>query len=179
MMLFNRKPTEPEPEISGADALRLRLNTWKNKPGCWHAIVRDVKGIRHHSLQAFADGADNLTVDVLKDLTKVMMNGHVIYDEASGKLKSAYADNPPTSIGIVPGPYINPNPTIAAAQAALQAAMKTAAGPERSAPRSAAPPVPMTTKRPGFIGDFYPVAVKAPEPVKKEKFVRLREGPVG
>ena len=77
-------------------------------------------------LESVAAGADNLSVEILKDLTKVMLCGHAAYDETTGMLKSTN-DAPPTSIGIAPEPWRHPDAKIAAAQEAYKAALKAAA----------------------------------------------------
>ena len=123
-------------------------------------------------LESVAAGADNLSVEIMKDLTKVMLCGHAAYDETTGMLKSTN-DAPPTSIGIAPEPWRHPDAKIAAAQEAYKAALKAAA-PELRMPPASAQPVQTTTKRPGFLGEFFPVAVKSPEPERREKFVRAR-----
>ena len=133
-----------------------RLRAWHSQPGRSAAIVRDTKGLGPAALDAFANGADNLSIEVLKDLTRVMLGGYVIFDAESGMLKSAYANDPPALAGIPPEPYVNPDPTIAQAQAAYRAALKAARGPERRGPELAKPElVQTTTKRAGFLGDFF------------------------
>jgi hypothetical protein len=78
--------------------------------------MRGVKGLSPHGLESFVAGQDNLSVEMLKSLTKEVFSDYVIYDEPTGILKSKFADVPPTKGGFIPQPWRNPDPAIAAAR---------------------------------------------------------------
>ena len=138
----------------------------------WNAIIRDVKGLSPQMLDSFVAGKD-LSVEVLKDLTKVMLNGHAVYDEASGMLKTAY-DAPPIPMGYPPDAFVHHDPKVAKMQAACREALK-AAESSRTTGIKLEPAAPTTTKREGWLGEFFPTPVKVSEPVRRERFIRKRE----
>ena len=62
----------PEPTVIGTDILRRALLAHNSKPHALTAVAREIEGIGVGTLEAFATGNANLSIDVLKALTRVM-----------------------------------------------------------------------------------------------------------
>jgi hypothetical protein len=160
MNIFKHKEAiVEEPNISGVDIIRARLAAWSAKPAVLQAVARDVEGVGIGSLQDFIAAKREFSAEILVALTKVVYAGHAVFDPVSMMLKSAYEDQPVRSF-VRPDPYQPPADHVVARAGGL---------------RLPPPQTKTTTERKGWLGTFYPVAEKAPEPAKREKFVRLRE----
>jgi hypothetical protein len=161
MNIFKRnEAAAEEPNINGVHALRARLAAWSAKPAVLQAVARDVEGVGIGSLQDFIAGKREFSAEILVALTMVVYEGHAVFDPVSMMLKSAYKDQPVRSF-VRPDPYKPPADYVVVRSGGLR-------GLQASETKT-------TMERMGWLGTFYPVAEKAPEPAKREKFVRLRE----
>ena len=88
MSLFSRKEVEPEPVVTGVDALRRAVKVRDAKAGVLLAVVREIDGLGITALEAFAAGKANLSVGHLKALAKVLYP-HSEYDPELNLLRSA------------------------------------------------------------------------------------------
>ena len=153
MNLFNRnkEPAMSEPEITGTQAIRARVLARKKRAHL--ARTAEDLGLSLQALEAFADGADNMPVAALEKLASEFYNGGVKYDAASDRLVDLNVASPWTPL--IPDPWQNPDPGIAAAQQAYKAALKAAHGPEPHLSPRPEQPGPATSsgrpaRRPGF-----------------------------
>lgn len=159
-----RKEVMPAPETSGVDVLRRTLRAWSNKSAVLIAVARDVDGVGLEKLDSFMHGKTDLSAEILQRLTTVMYGGHAVFDPESGMLKSAYADRPTLSY-TVPEPYRPPADFVIA---------RPTIGPQPIMP----PAAKTTTKRDGWLGEYFPTPVEPPVVRKKrEPFVRARPEP--
>jgi hypothetical protein len=162
MSIFKKEVT-PAPEITGIDVLRRTLRAWSERSAVLNAVARDVDGVGIEKLDSFMHGRTDLSAEILARLTTVMYGGHAVYDVESGMLKSAYADRPTPSY-TVPEPYKPPADFVIA---------RPTIGPQPVKPST----TKTTTKRDGWLGEYFPTPVEPPVVREKprEPFVRLRE----
>jgi hypothetical protein len=152
MNLFGRKEASmSEPEITGTEAIRRRVHARWRKVHLSRTAL-DI-GVALPDLEAFAKGEKSrLPEAAMHTLTKEMNpNGSVKFDAASDRLIDT--NTTATSMGIVPEPWVNPDPAIAAAQAAYKAALAAAKPPEPVRTKPVPPGVASSgrlPKRPGF-----------------------------
>jgi hypothetical protein len=92
----------PEPITTGIDVLRRTVAARNSKPHALTAIAGAIEGIGVGSLEAFATGHKDLSIETLKELTKVLYP-HAEYDVESGMLRSS--NRTPARSFIVPDRY--------------------------------------------------------------------------
>ena len=98
---------------TGTDAIRQMLRV-RNKKINLAILARDL-GISSDALQAFIDGKRSLPIPVLQGLTKVLWNGHAVYDPEVDRLRPARQE-PAKPLGVLPSLTI-PLPTYTAGPA--------------------------------------------------------------
>ena len=103
MNVFSRKEVTPEPTITGVDVLRRTVKASDAKAGVLLAIVREIDGIGISTLEAFAAGKTDLSVELLQKLTKVLYP-HSELDLESGMLRSA--NRAPSTSYITPDRFV-------------------------------------------------------------------------
>lgn len=77
-----------EPAITGIDVLRKTLHARNRSPHALSLIASEIDGAGVATLEAFAAGKVDLSVEQLKALTRVLYP-HSEYDEAANLLQSA------------------------------------------------------------------------------------------
>ena len=116
-------------------------------------------------VEAFAKGED-LNPECKEKLALSLHNGRALYDATVDQMRSPEVESKP--LGRHPDP--NRYPGVVDKKAVAQAhprALRTEKSPL---------PEPVTvTTRPGWVGSHAPIAVKAPDHVSHEKFVRVTE----
>src|SRR6476620_2595136 len=95
------------------DAIRQRLRVRIKKMNL--AILSRDLGISSDALQAFIDGKRSLPIPVLQGLTKVLWNGHAVYDPEVDRLRPARQE-PAKPLGVMPSLTL-PLPTFTAGPA--------------------------------------------------------------
>ena len=90
MNLFKRKDAAAmtEPAITGTTVLRKTLHAWNRSPNAMARIASEVVGVGVSTLEAFAEGKADLSVEALKALTKVLYP-HSEFDPELNLLRSA------------------------------------------------------------------------------------------
>jgi hypothetical protein len=128
--IFKRE-AEPTP-VTGVELLRAALKARNKTPLTLTMIIdggstsRDehqgrIPGMSPGKLDDFIAGKADLNTEQLKALTKQLFP-YREYDAETGLLQSANK-TPPAVLGVVPGPYVHPNPRIAKATADYIAAL--------------------------------------------------------
>ena len=84
---------------TGTDAIRQMLRV-RNKKINLASLARDL-GISSDMLDTFIDGKRSLPIPVLQDLTKVLWNGHAVYDPEVDRLRPARQE-PAKPLGVLP-----------------------------------------------------------------------------
>src|SRR6478736_1447302 len=102
-----------EEVITGTDAIRQKLRVLNKKINL-ASLARDL-GISSDMLDTFIDGQRSLPIPVLQGLTKVLWNGHAVYDPEVDRLRPARQE-PAKPQGVMPSLTI-PLPTYTAGPA--------------------------------------------------------------
>ena len=98
---------------TGTDAIRQKLRVLNKKMNL--AILARDLGISSDMLDTFIDGQRSLPIPVLQGLTKVLWNGHAVYDPEVDRLRPARQE-PAKPLGVLPSLTI-PLPTYTAGPA--------------------------------------------------------------
>jgi hypothetical protein len=108
-------------------------------------------GLTADRLEDFMNGKADLSATAKTALAGMVFTGNVRYDETSDRLVDVPLPSKPFG-HIRAVPYVNPDPAIAAAQAALADAIKAASPPVRTAPMPTGKgnQEPGSLRRPGF-----------------------------
>ena len=148
MGIFSRKdPPMTEPEISGSEAIRLKVwSRWKRSNLSRTSLDLNISLA---ALEAFAKGERSLPASQLELLTKEFFY-NARYDATTDKLIDTRPE-PQVVCTAIPEPYKNPDPAVQAAQEAYHAALRAAApAPVMRPPTPGAAPSGQFAKRPGF-----------------------------
>lgn len=90
--LFEKKAA-PEPIVTGTDVLRKTVAARNKSPHSLTALAREIEGLATVTLEAFAAGKADLSVEMLQKLT-VVLYPHAEFDPETGMLRSANKAEP-------------------------------------------------------------------------------------
>ena len=108
MNLFKKEAAVDEPPITcGVMVLRKTLHAWNRSPNAMALIASEIEGVGVSTLEAFAAGKADLSVEALKALTKVLYP-HGEFDPESGILRSANRAEPKPAYTALP-PSVDPS----------------------------------------------------------------------
>ncbi len=103
MSLFSKRDSVmTEPTVTGIDVLRQTVKARNRSPHALSLIAREVDGVSASALEDFAAGKADLSVEILKALTKVLYPG-AEFDPDHNLLQTPSL--PARPMGIKPPPY--------------------------------------------------------------------------